>query len=344
MAPTNALISPQELEIRLTNTRFSLLAVGDIMLGARARKPIGVHGSDYPFAATLPLLRAASVVFGNLEAPFACKARKLPRNHSYRVNPALACSLKEAGFHVVSLANNHLLDCGREGVQETIDALACANLDVVGAGANKAAAHTPSIRVVGNCKIGLLGYYWNSRCAATEQLPGSATDAFSELELDIGKLRTQVDRIVVSFHWGIPYERQPSAEDRAKARWAIECGADCVIGHHPHVIQPLEIYRGRPIFYSLGNYMLGSGNSKAEGLAVGFDFDDRFISVSVIPLYVKNRDPLVNYQPKVVGGQFARSIIKNLAASSGASGELLQCSGDWGYIHLPAGLPKMGVD
>src|SRR5207237_1282226 len=82
-------------------------------------------------------------------------------------------------------------------------------------------------------RIGLLGYYWNRRTAATADQPGSAMDPAAALETDIRALRGRTDRIVAIFHWGVPYVREPSPEDRAKARLAIDLGADVVVGHHP---------------------------------------------------------------------------------------------------------------
>src|SRR5438093_9934988 len=106
-------------------------------------------------------------------------------------------------------------------------------------------------------RVRLVGYYWNRRCAATGYLPGVAIDSSEALEADIMRLREKVDRIVVTVHWGVPYQREPSEDDVAKARFAVDCGADVVIGHHSHIVQPFEVYRGRPIFYGVGNFAFG---------------------------------------------------------------------------------------
>jgi poly-gamma-glutamate capsule biosynthesis protein CapA/YwtB (metallophosphatase superfamily) len=295
---------------------LSLIAVGDIMLDGRARAVVAERGADYPFAAVLPLLRRAPIVLGNLEGPFARVARPERRNHSYRVHPRLAHALQRAGITIVTLANNHLLDCGRAGVVETLEALDQAGVAAVGAGVDERAAHSPVIRVAGGVRVGVLGYYWNRRCAARGGLPGSAMDAPQALAADIGALRPQVDRVIVTFHWGVPYERQPSSSDQAKARLAVDYGADVVIGHHPHIVQPAELYRGRPIFYSVGNFAFGTGNSRAEGLAVGVRFEAQQTIVEVYPLYVKNRDPRVNYQPQVLRGRGAERVLRQLLETS----------------------------
>jgi len=314
---------------------LSLIAVGDIMLGGRTRRRIREHGRDYPFSAVLPILQRAPIVLGNLEGPLAQKAQKQNRNFSYRVKPKVATSVLRAGINVVTLANNHLVDCGREGVLETLEALAAAGVTPLGAAANQNAAHEPVIREAGGVRIGLLGYYWNRRCAATANLPGSAMGVFEELETDIRQLRTRVDRVVVTFHWGRPYNPEPSPRARAKARFAIDCGAHAIVGHHPHIIQAFEVYRRCPIFYSIGNFAFGSGNSRAEGLMLGFRFEEARTLVNVYPLYVKNRDPRVNYQPKLVRGEAAERMLRRLIEISSRSGRRLKIERGTGKLDLP---------
>lgn len=315
--------------------KLDFLAGGDVMLGGRARKVVEEYGLDYPLGGVQPLLALSPIVMANLEGPFAAAARRVARQFSYRVRPALAAALPRAGVNVVTLANNHLVDCDRAGVTETLDALRQVGVFAVGAGADERAAHAPVIMESHGRRIGILAYYWNRRCAATSTLPGSAMDPPEALEEDISALRARADRIIVTFHWGIPYERVPSAEDRAKARFAVECGADVVIGHHPHVLQPFEVHRGRAIFYSVGNLAFGSGNSRAEGCLIGIRFDDYATTATVYPIYVKNRDSRVNYQPKLLRGMTARRILLRLARSSGSAGELLTIGDYSGSLTLP---------
>lgn len=314
---------------------LSLIAVGDIMLDGRARRSVRENGLGYPFQAVRPLLRRAPVVLGNLEGPFARVARKLERPHSYRVNPKLAASLTDNGINVVTLANNHLLDCGREGVMQTLEALKGAGVAVIGGGINRQAAHAPGILQSGAHRIGLLGYYWNRRTSATGSLPGSAMDPAEDLAADISALRKRVDRVIVTFHWGVPYVREPSPEDQAKARFAVECGADAVIGHHPHIVQPFEIHRDRPIFYSVGNFTFGSANSRAESLLLGYRFEKKRTSVYVYPVYVKNRDPRVNCQPKILRGAGAERVLRMLAQISGRHAPCLAIESGRGKLVLP---------
>src|SRR3989449_7646042 len=156
----------------LDESPVSLIVVGDIMLGDHTRNALKRGGIDYPFEAILPLLKSASIVLGNLEGPLARMSAREARNYSYRVNPDLAAALTRAGINVLTLANNHALDCGREGVLETLEALASAGADAIGAGADRRAAHQPLIRRGGPWRGGVLRLYWNQSRGGAGGLAG----------------------------------------------------------------------------------------------------------------------------------------------------------------------------
>src|SRR5258707_2301286 len=151
--PSSAdLLSGRDLEEQISALHEpppSVIVVGDIMLGGRTKKAVAEFGPDYPFDGMLPLLRRAPIVLGNLEGPFAEKARMQQGNFSYRVDVSLASSLSRAGITVVAVADNHLMDCGGPGVLETLDALAKANVFALGAGTNDQTAHEPAILQAG---------------------------------------------------------------------------------------------------------------------------------------------------------------------------------------------------
>jgi poly-gamma-glutamate capsule biosynthesis protein CapA/YwtB (metallophosphatase superfamily) len=336
--PTEDLFSAAELAAWLSERRdpgLDLLVGGDVMLGGRAKALLIAHGRGYPFAAVQPLIARAAVTLANLEGPLARRAARQERRFSYRVAPETAAILAASGISLVTLANNHLFDCGAEGVIETLEALKRAGVKTVGAGIDRAAAHAPAVFDTPNGRLGVLGYYWNRRCAATGRRPGGAMDDAASLDRDIRALRREVDCLVVTSHWGVPYERAPGPAERERARLAIALGADAVIAHHPHVIQPFELYRGRPIFYSVGNLAFGSGNSKAEGLAIGLRFDRAWLTVEIYPLYVKNRDPRVAYQPKVMRGPSARRQLSRLLDASQTAGALVEVAEARAVLRVP---------
>ena len=336
------LLDPDNLEIRLRDrgdVQYDLAAVGDVMTGMRMRHRIKRFGPRYVCAWVKPILDRAAVTVGNQEGPFAAEAAQqdTTRNFSYKVDPRSAVALRLAGFRAMTIANNHIMDCGRDGVRETLATLNRHGITVIGGGADEASAHDPAIFTTRGGRVGLLGYYWNRRTSARGDLPGSARDLPDLVERDIGVLKRHVDRVAVTVHWGVPYEREPLPEDRLKARHFIDCGADIVVGHHPHIIQPLEIYRGRPIFYSIGNFAFGSGNSRAESLLVCARFGADGMAVEVYPVYVQNRDPRLDYQPKVLRGEAASQTLSRLASISGPHGAQLEIHDCHASLRLPAG-------
>lgn len=333
--PSSELLSSSQLDAVLRDNQvgpYAVVAVGDVMVGSRARHRTDLFGPDYVFQCVAPLFRRSSIVLANQEGPIARDAIKLPRNHSYKVNPKYTRVLRRAGFNVVTLANNHLLDCGREGVIETLKSLKKHHIHAIGAGRDVNSAHQPAIIRAGQHTVGLLGYYWNGRTSAKKNKPGSAMDTPEHLAADIGRLRPLVDRLVVTVHWGVPYEREPSAADREKARLMVSLGADIVIGHHPHIMQGIELVNDRPILYSVGNFAFGTGNSKAESLVVGVDFRTDATLIDFFPAYVKNRDPRVNYQPKIMTGAAAGETLKRLRSLSPDS-EAIEVQNGIGRLH-----------
>lgn len=310
------------------------MAAGDLMLGGQSFSWLEREGGDYPFRALDPLLHVPRVLVANLEGPISRKGVRRARRFVYRIRPRMARVIAKAGVGILSLANNHILDCGREGLLETIQVVREGGMGVIGAGINLEDAHRPEIREIDGLTVGFLGYYWHHRCEAGPDLPGSAMDRPEQVAADIAALKRKVDRIVLTCHWDVPYQREPSEETRIKARHAVEAGADVVIGHHPHVIQPLEVHRGRPIFYSVGNFAFGTGNSKAEGLLVGLRFLPREIASVVVPIYVRNRDPRVYFQPRALRGEAGSRALRHLQVDPAAWKGSFQDRDGWGFLRI----------
>lgn len=250
----------------------TILLVGDVL-------PVGDR--DY-LARIEPMLKSADFVVGNLECPVATTGsrtelklasndRALPNEYFFRAPPVQARRLADAGFDAVTLANNHIMDYGEAALKETLKLLGEAGLMHAGAGRNRAEAREPIVANVRGQTIAVLAY------VDADTLPGTATFAASGsaagtvfvhgdgngdpqegtlrlLREDIGASRERADFVVVAFHWGTEGGDQPDRLQRMLARRSIEAGADVVVGHHPHVLQGVEVYGGRPIIYSLGNF------------------------------------------------------------------------------------------
>lgn len=285
-----------------------ITAVGDIMLAGSGDKTYRRHGYDYPFDATREILRQSDVVTGNLEAPVASKGVEFTgKRFRFKAAPLAAKALKNAGFTHLSLANNHILDFGEEGLQQTLAALDANTIVYSGAGLSLSSARKASIIGVKGVRIALLSYsltYPDEFYAGVDR-PGTAPGYASIYTADIRKAKESADCIIVSFHWGGEGLDRPKPYQVAAAHRAVDAGADIVLGHHPHVLQGVEYYGKGVIFYSLGNFAFGSlSKTSARSMIARIIFDGGISEVEIIPLNVLNSE--VRFQPKPLDGRRAR--------------------------------------
>ncbi|HZT44260.1 MAG TPA: CapA family protein [Chthonomonadaceae bacterium] len=237
-----------------------LRAVGDIMLAGPMGGMIQRKGRGYPFAKMRSTLRAAADVFGNCECCIATCGSPIPKQFNFRACPDGALALRESGFTIVNLANNHAWDYGRAALLETVRRLHAAGVQTVGAGPNAAAAHRLCILQKKGLRIGFLAYLGLLPALLPESsnAPCLSMASVEAIRSEVMAARPQVDVLIVSLHAGQEGDPLPTARQKAFAEAAIDAGADLVIGHHPHVVQPLEMYKGKPICYSLGNFVFST--------------------------------------------------------------------------------------
>ena len=195
----------------------------------------------------------------NLEGSIKCYEPDNLEEPIYQ-NETFAPVLKQLNTVAVSLANNHTMDGGADGLSRLINALDEQQITHVGAGPNLAAATQLRILSEAGKRIGLLAFGWRvEECiAATPRRAGVAPLDDKLVLQTIRQNRALVDCLIICFHWGYEYELLPLPVHRQLAHKAIEAGADLIIGHHPHVIQATETFRGKQIYYSLGNFYFGS--------------------------------------------------------------------------------------
>ncbi len=315
----------------------ALLFGGDTAPTDAANTLLYQQGFEYPFSATLDLLRAADLVVVNLEAPVTERLEPfaLYKRYSYRVAPAALPALRWAGVDVVSLANNHLLDYGPEGLRDTLAHLRAAGLAAVGAGRDVAEARRGAVLHVRGVRVGLVSYLEDSlmhtayvRSFAWGAHPGVARLGLSALRQDLARLRREADVVIVLAHWGRSYEGVTLAQ-RLYAEQMIAAGADAVIGHHPHVAQAVAVLRGRPVLFSLGNYAFGTPGREwlRHGLLARRVLRGRRLRrVELIPLLVQNRE--VQFKPERLTGDEARQVLGQLARDSAAYGAAVRVRGD----------------
>lgn len=279
-------------------------AVGDIMLAGSGEKIYRKYGYDYPFAATREILQQGDIVIGNLESPLTSSGIEFTdKKFRFKTDPRAALALKKAGFTHLSLANNHILDFGAEGLKETLAALAANSIISAGAGQNLTAARKAGITSVHGVKVAFLSYSltYPEEFFAGQETAGTAPGYAALFTADIAAAKKQADCVIVAFHWGGEGLDQPKPYQKVAAHQAVDAGADIIIGHHPHTLQGVEYYRKGVIFYSLGNFAFGSYSRSSEiSMIARITFDAGIKAVEIIPLSVLNSQ--VKFQPQPLSG------------------------------------------
>jgi poly-gamma-glutamate synthesis protein (capsule biosynthesis protein) len=259
----------------VTYSSTTILAfVGDLMFDRGVDQAVKRNGGgDYGWIfADTAKLADADILFGNLEGPVSDRGRDGGSAYSFRMEPALLPVLRQQGFDVLSVANNHAGDWGIAAFGDSLDRLAEQGFLAVGGGANYFAAAEPRIIEKNGVKFGWLGFSdvgpdWLRAGSSTPGLLAAADPRTPEL---IKKAAEKSDVLIVSFHFGDEYEALPNWRQKQLAKMAIERGAKIVVGHHPHVVEPVETYKNGLIMYSLGNFVFDQyfSTSTMQGLAV----------------------------------------------------------------------------
>ena len=317
-----------------TSTPSVTVVSGGDTIGDRGVKAyIAAHGADAVFAGIAPVLRAADAAWVNLESPLTDISDPYPgKDVHFQGDPRLAAGLADAGIDVVNMANNHAVDQGPAGLLDAIRRVEAAGVKVVGVGRNAAAARRPAIvRTSGGATIGFLGWtdiIWPGYQAGSGPGVATARTDMSQVEQAIRRLKRRVDYVVVCFHWGVEYTDMPIADQVSEAHAAIDAGADMVIGHHPHVLQGAQIYKGHFIIYSLGDLVFDH-YSLATGQTVLVDavLSPHGVKVTLIPVYASS-----NGIPAIVTGAAGRAILLHMQQISAPLGTRLTISGDRAYV------------
>jgi poly-gamma-glutamate synthesis protein (capsule biosynthesis protein) len=252
-----------------------VLCAGDVMLtryvGIKAR---AANDPLLPWRDVADAMRAADLAFVNLESPFTDKARPNTAGMVFRAAPDMIDGLLHAGVDVVSTANNHARDCGEYGVKFTWELLDKAGIAAAGTGLTQEKAHEGVVLERRGTLVGFLGYTYDQ---ANGNWPNHedriAGMDVKQMVRDVTAMRQRADVVIVSMHAGAEYWTRTHPTQVTFARAAIEAGASAVIGHHPHVVQPWELYRDGVIFYSLGNFIFDQDRKETHrGLAAELYF------------------------------------------------------------------------
>lgn len=291
-----------------------LVAVGDIMLSRYVAQKIKEQGDPgYPFAGVQWFLQGGDVVFGNLEGPVTPGREIKVPEMVLRADPWVAPALKEAGFDILSLANNHVPDFGGQGILDTMHHLEGAAILHTGAGKNEQEAYAPRYMEVKGVKLAFLAF--NDPAVVPESYgagdgPGTALLEPEKMTAAINEAAANADFTVVSLHAGTEYAAEPDATQVRFARLAIDAGADLVLGSHPHVVQKVERYQGKYILYSLGNFIfdqLWSRDTRESVVARIWIRENDVEKMEFLPVYITG-----NARPVALGGPEGQRVLEKL--------------------------------
>ena len=305
----------QKKKLPQRGEEVSLIAVGDISYSRGVERVIKKEKSiTYPFLKIQDYLKGADLVFGNLETPITQGPEIPDFKMIFRSNPGTEKALKQAGFSILSLANNHTPDFGEQGLKDTFNFLENAGIKYVGAGQNEQEAYQPVYIGKKGIKFAFLAYndpdVVPAFYGASANRAGTAFMRQEKMIETVKKAKQKADFVIVSMHAGAEYSDRPNDPQINFAHAAIDAGADLVIGHHPHVVQTLEKYKGKYIFHSLGNFVFDQPQSEEtkKGLVIKAYFAQSGISkISLLPVLMENLA-----QPKKAGKKEADKILQRL--------------------------------
>jgi poly-gamma-glutamate synthesis protein (capsule biosynthesis protein) len=280
------------------------IAVGDIMLGRGVGMRLRKNGGyESAFSGVSSILRQGDVVFANLESPLTNSTHGLDskRKIVLKGKPEAVGALTSAGINLVSIANNHMMDYYETGLFDTMSVLSANHILFAGGGKDIEEARKPAILEKNGLKIGMVASSDMAelvfagepylKYAAEKKKSGILPRKYETIREDIQKLRSQVDLVVVSLHWGVEDSFKVTQEQKDFARKLIDDGADIILGHHPHQFQGIEVYKGKPILYSMGNFLFDQNEAEnMESFIVDMHYKGRELTgLSAIPVRILDK-------------------------------------------------------
>ncbi|MDD2286230.1 MAG: AmmeMemoRadiSam system protein B [Paludibacter sp.] len=236
----------------------NFIFVGDVMLSRHIGDLMAKKQNyDFPYEKIKDDLAGADLVFGNLETPVSTKGESAHTLYSFRADPLVLLGLKNAGFKVVSVANNHAFDYKLGAFTDTLVNLKTAGIAYTGGGNDFNEAHDGAVMDINGVKTTFLAYtdLLPKSAAATDNQAGFAYLDEAQMVKDIKAAKAKSDLVIVSVHWGQEYQTKSNAHQQKIAAAAVKAGADLIVGHHPHVAQEISEIDGVTVAYSLGNFI-----------------------------------------------------------------------------------------
>lgn len=273
---------------------IEIAAVGDVNMGGTLGRVIEQRGAAYPWQHVAPLLQRADITFVNFESTASVRGSPAAKQFTFRSDPASLVPMRDAGVDVASVANNHSLDYGPDALLDTVANLRGLGIQPVGAGVNEIEAWRPAVVESGGVRFAFVAATrvlppgW----AATAGGPGVASAYLQETLLGaVAAARATGAVVIVSVHWGIEGATQPAPYQVDLSHRLVDAGASVVLGHHPHVLQPVVRYKDAVIAYSLGNFVFTSPSLEQTSMILRIGWRP-------------GSEPVIVRQPvRIVGGQ-----------------------------------------
>ena len=276
---------------------LNIIFTGDILLDRGVRRVINHHGVDHLFSDGIDsVFRSAQIVVGNLECPATKIESPVFKQYIFRSEPEWLDTLRQHGITHLNLANNHSIDQGREGLLDTKRNIKAAGMVPIGAGASMQEAAGPVLLASSPRKVWLVpslrlalenySYLTDKPCVSQEPMDSLMQRVFQLRKAD----STAV--IIVSLHWGGEHTLKPVPRQRMEAHQLILAGADALICHHTHTLQTIETFRGKPIYYSIGNFIFDPTRPiNAEACIVRLKITSDTINTETLPVQIRHCVP-----------------------------------------------------
>lgn len=293
-------------------TKITISAAGDCTLGVDSRlnssfnNYYDANGAAYFLKKVKPVFAKDDVTIVNLEGPFTTASHRADKTFTFKGPAKHAKILTKGSVEVVNVANNHTLDFGRQGYNDTIDTLKKNKIKYCN-------GSTIAYKTVKNVKMAFLGF---------NALDGVSSETVADT---IKKAKRKGAKIViVSFHWGIERDYYPNSRQKELAKNAIDDGATLVLGHHPHVLQGIERYKGRYIVYSLGNFCFGGNTNPADKDTMifqqTFTIENGAVkkdnNIKVIPCSLSSKSYTNDFQPRILSGTAKKEVLERINTMS----------------------------
>lgn len=261
--PSTPFKTPISAHLPVVLGELRIVAVGDVMMHADVKQAAEEAQGGFPalWADVVPLFQGADLAFANLETPVAPKSGRPGRPYQFNAPENLPSALRASGLTVLSTANNHAFDQGLKGVKETLERLRAETLMTLGSGETQAQAEQTQCFERNGVKVALLGYtdLFNLDLNRKAEQPWVRQLDLPPAIQAVKAARSLADAVFVSIHWGDEYSHTPTKRHRQIAEALVGAGADLVIGHHPHTLQPMEMMevggRSGLVAFSLGNFI-----------------------------------------------------------------------------------------